>query len=337
MANVYAAPIPVLAPFRRAGTPTLAGIETINVEAVDLLGRDTAPRRVPLADLDADLRDVLCAPRADISGLGMQIPRIMGILNVTPDSFSDGGDHANLSHAVARAHAMVPDVDILDIGGESTRPGASEVDIDEEIRRTAPVIRAIRADGITTPISIDTRKARVAHAALEAGATMINDVSALTFDPDLGRVAAEADVPLCLMHASGDPETMQADPRYDDVVLDVYDYLARRIDVAQGMGVPLSRIISDPGIGFGKTLQHNLSLLRGLSLYHALGCPILLGASRKRFIGTLAGVDSAKDRMSGSVAVALHAIRQGAQIVRVHDTKETRQALALELALYEGE
>ncbi len=279
----------------------------------------------------------LSALRPDLCGLRLDEPRIMGILNVTPDSFSDGGDHTDLEAAVARARAMAQDADILDIGGESTRPGAAAVSIDEEIRRTAPVIKAIRAAGITTLISIDTRKARVAEAALDAGANIVNDVSALMYDPDLAGLVAERDVPVCLMHALGDPETMQADPRYDSVLLDVFDHLEQRISAAEGSGIDRTRIIVDPGIGFGKTLQHNLSLLHGLSLYHDLGLPILLGASRKRFIGTIGGADDAKDRMAGSVAVALHAAAQGAQILRVHDTFETRQALRLQLALNESE
>ncbi|WP_368188282.1 dihydropteroate synthase [Aestuariibius sp. HNIBRBA575] len=284
-------------------------------------------------DLSADLLTKLTQPRADICGLSMDRPRIMGILNVTPDSFSDGGDHDDLSDAIARAQDLSRHADIIDIGGESTRPGAKTVDTKEEIQRTAPVIHAIRNAGITTPISIDTRKADVAQAALDAGADMINDVSALSFDPEIGRVAARADVPICLMHAQGDPATMQKNPYYSNVVTDVYDYLGARINAALEMGIKPERIITDPGIGFGKTVQHNLNLLRHLSLYHALGCPILLGASRKRFIGTLSQTPDAKDRMPGSVAVALFAARQGAQILRVHDITETRQALTLELAI----
>ena len=285
------------------------------------------------SELNAEPRARLSGARADLCGLSLDRPCIMGILNVTPDSFSDGGDHLSLETAVARARAMAVDADILDIGGESTRPGAEEVGIEEEIRRTAPVIEAIRAAGITTPISIDTRKARVAEAALDAGADIVNDVSAFLFDPELANLVAERDVPVCLMHAQGSPETMQADPRYDNVLFDVYDHLEERISAACVSGIRRDRIIVDPGIGFGKTLEHNLSLLRGLSLLHDLGLPILLGASRKRFIGTIGGAEGAKDRMAGSVAVALFAAQQGAQILRVHDTFETRQALALHLAM----
>ncbi len=276
----------------------------------------------------------LATPRPVLPGLPTDRPLVMGILNVTPDSFSDGGTLGGVADAVARAQAMVAaGADILDIGGESTRPGAAEVPVPEEIARTAPVIRAIRDSGIATPISIDTRKARVAEAALQAGADMVNDVSALTWDADLARVVAEAGVPICLMHAQGTPQTMQVDPRYGDVVAEVYDWLARRFDHATAAGIAQGRLISDVGIGFGKTLQHNLALLRALSVFHTLGAPILLGASRKRFIGTLSGVDQADRRMPGSVAVALHAAAQGAQILRVHDVAETVQALALWRAL----
>lgn len=293
----------------------------------------TISRNGECAEPDRGAQDRITAPRAMLCGLSLDEPRVMGILNVTPDSFSDGGDHLDLDLAVARARAMAADVDILDIGGESTRPGAAEVEIVEEIRRTAPVIDAIRAAGITTPISIDTRKSRVAEAALDAGADIVNDVSAFAFDPALADLVAERDVPVCLMHAQGSPETMQADPRYDNVLFDVFDHLEQRISAACVSGIRRERIIVDPGIGFGKTLDHNLSLLRGLSLFHDLGLPILLGASRKRFIGTIGGAEDAKDRMAGSIAVALQAAAQGAQILRVHDTYETRQALRLHLAL----
>ncbi|EAR50008.1 Dihydropteroate synthase, DHPS [Oceanicola granulosus HTCC2516] len=283
---------------------------------------------------DAD-RDRLTALRPPIAGLSLERPRVMGILNVTPDSFSDGGDLGGVVGAVARARAMALEADILDIGGESTRPGAEEVAVDEEIARTAPVIRAIREAGITTPISIDTRKAPVAEAALDAGADIVNDVTALRFDPDMAGLVAARQVPVCLMHSVADPKTMQAHARYDDVVTAVFDHLAERISAAEAAGIPRELLIVDPGIGFGKTLQHNLSLLRALALYHALGPALLVGASRKRFIGEIAGADAAKDRTAGSVAVALHAAAHGAQILRVHDTYETRQALALHLAMNE--
>ena len=257
----------------------------------------------------------------------------MGILNVTPDSFSDGGALAGVPAAVGRAAAMAADADILDIGGESTRPGAQPVPQAEEIARTAPVIRAIRAAGIAAPISIDTRNAATARAALAAGADMVNDVSALTHDPAMADVVAEAGVPVCLMHAQGDPRTMQDAPHYTDVVAEVLDYLSGRVEAALAAGIARDRIVIDPGIGFGKTLDHNLTLLRALGAFHALGLPVLLGASRKRFIGTITGVDRPADRLAGSLAIALHAAAAGVQVVRVHDVNETRQALSMWAAL----
>ena len=223
---------------------------------------------------------------------------------------------------------------MLDIGGESTRPGSVEVPEAEEAARVVPVLAAIRRDsGIS--LSVDTRKASVAEAALGAGADLVNDVSGLAFDPRMGAVAARAGG-LCLMHAQGTPETMQIDPRYDDVRLDVYDALDAAVALAEAQGTPRDRILVDPGLGFGKTLKHNVSLLASLSLYHGLGCAILVGASRKGFVGALGGAKAARDRMPGSVAVALHAVRQGAQVLRVHDVGETRQALSLQQALVGG-
>ena len=278
---------------------------------------------------------------APLCGLSLEVPRLMGILNITPDSFSDGGDLTRVAAALDRARQMAKVADILDIGGESTRPGADEVPVAEEIARVVPVIEAIRAAGLTTPISIDTRKAAVAAAAVAAGADIVNDVTAGRFDPDMLPLCAERALPICLMHSIADPKTMQAHARYTDVVQEVLDHLAERIAAAEAAGVPRSNIIADPGIGFGKTTQHNLSLLRAIPRYDALGVPILIGASRKRFIGELgapaggaeAANETPKDRMAGSVAVALFAAERGAHILRVHDTKETRQALRLHLAL----
>jgi len=268
-------------------------------------------------------------------------PKVMGIVNVTPDSFSDGGAHDDASSALAHCERLVAEgADILDIGGESTRPGAAPVPIAEEIARTAPLIAGLRAAGVRLPISIDTRKARVAEAALDAGADMVNDVSALGFDPDLAPLVAARGVHLCLMHMQGTPETMQNDPRYDDVVLDVRAMLAERIAAAEGAGIARGRILIDPGIGFGKTAAHNLALGARLSALHGLGCAVLYGASRKRFIGRLGGIGAeapADRRLGGSIAVAIAAAAQGAQIVRVHDVWETRQALELWRASVTGE
>lgn len=281
------------------------------------------------AALTASQRAVLCAPRPDLCGLPMARPQVMGILNATPDSFSDGGDHASVAAALATVRDWGDDVDLIDIGGESTRPGAAEVPASVEIARVVPVIAAIRDAGITTPISIDTRKAIVADAALQAGAQMVNDVSAMTFDPEIADVTAAHGAALCLMHAQGLPETMQANPRYGDVTREVYDHLAAQIAHAVTKGIPAARIAADPGIGFGKTMEHNLALLQDLAGLHGLGVPLLLGVSRKRFIGTIGKAEDPKDRMPGSLAVALHAVSQGAQILRVHDVKQTAQALRL--------
>jgi dihydropteroate synthase len=281
------------------------------------------------------MRDAGSVPT--LCGLTLDRPLIMGILNVTPDSFSDGGRDADLAAAVARARAMAAQADILDIGGESTRPGAEPVPVAEEIARTVPVIAAIRAGGIATPISIDTRNAATARAALAAGADMVNDVSALTHDPDMAPLVAEAGVHVCLMHAQGDPRTMQDDPRYGDVVAEVTAALAARRDAALAAGIAADRIVLDPGIGFGKTVAHNLALMRALDRFRDLGHPVLLGASRKRFIGAITGVERPTDRLAGSLAAALFGAQQGVHILRVHDVPETRQALALWQALAEQE
>lgn len=254
--------------------------------------RDAAPRIVTAAEIPAEWRDRLSAPRPAIADLAMDRPRIMGILNTTPDSFSDGGRFDAPDRALAQATQLISQgADILDIGGESTRPGAQTVSDDEEIARTAPVIARIRKS-FAGPISIDTRKARVAEAAARSGASILNDVSALTHDANMASVAAASGLPVCLMHAQGEPQTMQDDPHYGDVLLDVYDALAAHIDAAVAAGIPREKLIADPGIGFGKTLAHNLTLLEGLSMFHGLGVPLLVGVSRKRFIGTLGKVGS---------------------------------------------
>ncbi len=302
---------------------------------VEVLRRSGASQRISASDLTPETRAAICDPRAAIAGVPMDRPSLMGILNVTPDSFSDGGQFDQLDAAVARCQQMLAEgADILDIGGESTRPGADEIPVPVEIDRTAPVIAALRAAKVDTPLSIDTRKSVVADTALKAGASIVNDVAAFTYDPLLAGVTALHRAPVCLMHAQGDPQTMQHDPQYDDVLLDVFDFLADRVQVAVAAGIPKSDIIVDPGIGFGKTLDHNLDLLRGISLFHGLGCPVLLGASRKRFIGTLANAPEARDRVPGSMIVAMEAARQGIQILRVHDVKETKQAFALSAALW---
>lgn len=245
--------------------------------------------------------------------------RILGILNVTPDSFSDGGRFADADAALAHARAMrAAGADWIDVGGESTRPGAAPVPADEERRRVLPIVEALAADGI--PVSIDTRKADVARAAVAAGARMINDVSALG-DPAMARVAADARVELVLMHMRGTPETMQDDPRYDDVVAEVSDFLRAAAKKALSAGVAADRIWLDPGIGFGKRLEHNLELLRRLAELRRLGFPLLVGPSRKRFLGEV--LDRPADRrLFGTAAAVAAAVLRGADAVRVHDVAE---------------
>ena len=307
-------------------------------DRVEVLERGRAPVLVPATEVPTASLQALTAPRTALAGLTLDRPRLMGILNVTPDSFSDGGLFLDPAAALAQGRSMAAaGADILDIGGESTRPGAAEVALSDEIARTAPVIAALRAGGVAVPISIDTRKAAVAKAALAAGAGMVNDVAAFGFDPEMAGVVARSAVPVCLMHAQGSPATMQADPQYDDVVLDVYDFLAGRIAAAEAAGIARARIMVDPGIGFGKTQAHNLALIRGLALFHGLGCAIVLGASRKRFIGSIGGADQAVERGPGSLAVALAAVAQGVQVLRVHDVADTRQALALWQAVTAGD
>lgn len=296
--------------------------------------RGAPPRLVPASALPPEVAARLTAPRQPVCGLALDRPRIMGVLNATPDSFSDGGAHLGLEAALAQARALAAEgADILDIGGESTRPGAEPVSPEAEADRVVPVIAALRVEGFALPISIDTRNAAVARAAFDAGADLLNDVSALRHDPDSLPLAAASGRPVCLMHALGDPRTMQDAPAYEDVLLDVCDFLEARVTAAEAAGIPRTRLLVDPGIGFGKTVAHNLALVRGLALLHGLGCPILFGASRKRFIGAIAEVPVPADRVPGSIAVALEALRRGAQVIRVHDVKETRQALRLWLAL----
>ena len=256
-------------------------------------------------------------------------PLVMGVLNVTPDSFSDGGKFLEPVHAVAQARRMIAEgANIIDIGGESTRPGAEPVWEGEEAKRVVPVIEALKADDI--PLSIDTRHSFVMDKALEAGAHIINDVTALSYDGESLRIAAASVAPVILMHSQGEPATMQDNPMYRDTLLDVYDYLSDRIEACASAGIEKSRLILDPGIGFGKRMvQDNLALINGLPLLHTLGCPILFGASRKSFIGAVTGEEDAAKRLPGSLAAAVKAAELGAQILRVHDVAESKQALAM--------
>jgi dihydropteroate synthase len=252
----------------------------------------------------------------------------MGVLNVTPDSFSDGGRYAGLEAAIAHARRMIEEgADILDVGGESTRPGAAPVAERDELRRVIPVIERMK----DVPVSVDTRHPRVMREALAAGASMINDIEALQA-PEALEAVAESDCAVCLMHMQGDPATMQKQPQYRDVVSEVKEFLSRRIAEAEKAGIGRDRIVVDPGFGFGKTLAHNLELLRRLGEFAALGVPVLAGLSRKSMLGALTG-RGPQDRLAASIAAALLAAERGATILRVHDVKETRDALAVRQAL----
>jgi dihydropteroate synthase len=274
----------------------------------------------------------LTMARRRFAGLTLTRPRIMGVINVTPDSFSDGGRFFDPAKAIAHGEALVEaGADILDIGGESTRPHAEPVAPEEEIRRVVPVIEGLRKTGAA--LSIDTRHAGVMSAAVAAGARIVNDVTSLTGDPKSLRVAAESGAHVVLMHMQGEPRTMQAHPRYREAALDLYDYFARRLAAAEAAGLSRRRIAIDPGIGFGKAIRHNRDILNRLALLQGLGCPVLLGVSRKSFIARLSRGEDSAHRLPGSLAAALWGLRAGVQLIRVHDVAETAQAIAVWQAL----
>jgi len=258
-------------------------------------------------------------------------PSVMGVVNVTPDSFSDGGVHFRTEDAVAAGRRMIgAGAALVDVGGESTRPGAEPVSAEDELRRIAPVLEGLAG----LPVSVDTAKAEVARTALDLGAVMVNDVTALRSDPELAGVVADSDAYLCLMHMQGEPRTMQLDPRYDDVVSEVAAFLEERLRFAVDSGVAEERICLDPGIGFGKTVEHNLELLRRLDAIAALGRPVLVGISRKSSLGKLAGdPDATTGTTAASVAAAVLAFERGASILRAHDVREHVEALAVAAAL----
>ena len=301
--------------------------------------RRTSTELVPVAGIEERFDDALAAQWSALTSsraplqLGertvrLDQPQVMGIVNATPDSFSDGGQFADTASAAeAGARMAAEGAAIIDVGGESTRPDARSVWEGDEIERIAPVIRQLSAGGVA--VSADTRKADVMTAAVQAGARLINDVSALTYDDRSAEVAATLNVPVVLMHHKGAPEVMQDDPRYDDVLVEIYLWLETRIAAAVDAGIPRDRILIDPGFGFGKNVGHNLELMNGLGLFHSLGCPLVLGASRKRTIGALSNEAPADRRLAGSIAFALKAVEQGAQIIRVHDVPETVQALKI--------
>ena len=317
------------------GLNWFSAVELLSVEgnkrvAAELVAVSDVEKR--LDEQTRPLWQALTAKRAPLQ-LGertvrLDQPQVMAVLNVTPDSFSDGGrfDDAAAT-ATAGADMAAEGAAIIDVGGESTRPGAKPVWQGDEIERVVPVIRQLAGGGAA--VSIDTRQAEVMTAALGAGARLVNDVSALTYDPRSAEVVAAAGVPVVLMHHQGAPETMQDAPRYDDVLVEVYLWLEERIASAEAAGIERSKILVDPGFGFGKTVAHNLEIMNGLAMLHSLGCPVVVGASRKRTIGALSGEAPPDKRIGGSIAFALKAAEQGAQIVRAHDVFETVQALRI--------
>lgn len=319
-------------------------LSTRQAEAVAILGTFTIGDAASVAAwLPAALRprfdlhwSRLTTPRAPLvlptGALDLATPQVMGILNVTPDSFSDGGRHATPDAALAAARAMAAaGAALIDVGGESTRPGAPEIAAAEELARVQPLFDRLSGQGLA--FSSDTRRAAVMQRALAAGAGLINDVSALTYDPEALALVAAADVPVVLMHAQGTPQSMQKAPHYNDCLRDVFDWLESRIAVCIAAGIRPGNIIVDPGIGFGKTVAHNLELVAGIGLLHTLGCPILLGVSRKKMIGVLGGDAGVHDRLGGSLALALAGLDQGVQLLRVHDVPATVQAVRVWEAL----
>ncbi len=343
MSRVYLRPTAFVdAPFGLDGRVARLAGGLVWFSAVELIG-DGRSELVSVEALDDRLAGLgeaaraawanLTAPRPPLT-LGERVvpldqPHAVGIVNVTPDSFSDGGRFADADAAVGAGQAMAAaGAAIVDVGGESTRPGAKPVWEGDEAARVVPVVKRLAASG--TAVSVDSRKASVMEAALAAGARLVNDVSALTWDPRAAETVAAAGCPVVLMHHQGTPETMQQYPRYDrPVLLEVYDWLEARIAAAVAAGIDRRLIIVDPGFGFGKNVQHNLQLINGLALLHGLGCPLMVGASRKRTIGALASEAPPDQRLGGSLALALKAAEQGAQLLRVHDVAETVQALRL--------
>ena len=317
------------------GLNWFAAVELLRVEDEKRVSTELVPVEGVEARFDEDMAiqwQALTAPRPPLPRgertIRLAPPPVMGIITATPDSFSDGGQFADAAAAAEAGADLARDgAAIVDVGGESTRPGAKLVWEGDEIERIVPVIRQLASGG--TAVSVDTRKADVMTAALEAGARMINDVSALTYDDRSAGVIAAAGVPVILMHHHGKPEVMQDDPRYDDALVEVYVWLEERIAAAQAAGIARDKLLIDPGFGFGKNVAHNLELMNGLALFHSLGCPLVVGASRKRTIGALSNEAPADKRLAGSIALAVKAVEQGAQILRVHDVFETAQALRI--------
>lgn len=272
----------------------------------------------------------------EFAGVALDRPRLMGVVNVTPDSFSDGGETRTSEAGIARGLAMAAaGADFVDVGGESTRPGAAAISADEELCRVLPVVGALAGAGVR--VSIDTRRVEVMAGALDAGALIVNDITALDRDPRALPLIAASGASVVLMHMQGDPQTMQNDPRYEDAARDVGAWLGERLDACLAAGIPRARVAVDPGIGFGKTLAHNVRILSHLGLYRAFGCAVLVGVSRKSFIARLSAGEPPQERLAGSLAAALFALAHGAHIVRVHDVEATRQAVSVWRAIAEAE
>ncbi|URD61706.1 dihydropteroate synthase [Sphingomonas sp. KRR8] len=335
------------APFGHDGKVARLAGGMLWFSAVELIPVDGGPAElVPVSDVERQLDDDTAAQWAALTAarpplqlgertIRLDQPQVVGILNTTPDSFSDGGQHGEGAAAAQAGFTMAEQgAAIVDVGGESTRPGARPVWEGDEIERIEPVVRALAAGGVA--VSVDTRKAIVMEAALAAGARLVNDVSALTWDHRAPEVVAKAQAPVVLMHHQGKPETMQENPSYPrGALVEVWLWLKDRIIAAEAAGVARSNILIDPGIGFGKNVAHNLELMNGLAALHGLGCPLLVGASRKRTIGALHNEAAADRRLGGSIALAMKAAEQGAQLIRVHDVYETVQALRIWRGLHD--
>ena len=300
----------------------------------DVADGNGTPEVVPVKALDSEPGD-LTRPRPPYAGHVLSRPLVMGVVNVTPDSFSDGGDHYDPAAAIAHARDLIAaGADILDIGGESTRPGAAPVGVGEELDRILPVIQMAVSRGVT--VSVDTRRAETMRAAINAGAAIVNDVTALSGDPDALEAVAGTDVSVILMHMLGTPETMQRNPEYRLASLDIYRWLAARVEACAAAGIPPNRIAVDPGIGFGKTDVHNMEILDRAGIFHGTGCAVAIGVSRKSFIGRIAGIGEPKNRLPGTLAATAIALSRGVQIHRIHDVAAVRQAIAIYGALYDN-
>ena len=329
MSKNYYRPIIIKSPKGSTRSYKLAGGWAF-FENVEVIQRNGKPKIIKAENLPKTVLHNLTIKRQSLFNLSFSSPHVMGILNVTPDSFSDGGKYSELECAFEEFTKMMNyGAAIIDIGGESTRPGADPITVSEEISRISPILEKIRSSGIDLPISVDTRKSEVWDISKQLGADMLNDISSLSYDKEMKKLVVTQNIPICVMHSKGVPKSMNSEAFYDNVLLDVYDFLENVVEDCVELGISKNNIIVDPGIGFAKTLEHNLTLLRGLSIFHSLGCPILVGASRKRFIKTIGLQDDPLKISAGSIAVALEAISQGVQILRVHDVFETVQALRL--------